>query len=323
MERIDLHNEFLNALYGKEPKRINLINKISDILLIEKESAYRRLTGKVNFSVYEMGKVAQAFDISIDQMLHRDIEYQWLPFTLESPLKYDSMEPLCDIINSHIGQLINTSEEPIEIGGVYNSMPVEFFIYHPILMKFMFFKWGHYFVGTDEFDNFSEWEIPQRLTGLKEKLEQLRFSKSLYIWDNTLIWALANEIDKFHKMHIISTEDKQALKNEMKAQLTKLEQYIKGIYQTEIFTSPKTEFYVCMVNVGFTSIYQASGQKCSVLFQTGFSNALIHDCRESYDRLKKWIKSIRHNSVLISGSGSIERRLFFEKQHKIIDVILE
>lgn len=81
----DLHDDFIDELYRKIPKRVDLINLLSDILRLEKESIYRRLARKVNFSIREMGILAKELNISIDRLLYKEEEHQWLPVVLEYP----------------------------------------------------------------------------------------------------------------------------------------------------------------------------------------------------------------------------------------------
>lgn len=323
MKKKDLHDEFLQTLQQKFDKRSQLINKVSDILSIEKESAYRRISGRVYFTVREMGLITQALNISVDNLLNDDNAYQWIPFSLNSPLKYNqTIDDLYNEIDSRIERIVGMSGESSESGGVYNSIPIEFYIHHPLLTKFLFFKWGHYFVGTEEFDNFSEWELPSKFHTLREKVLRVRFSRLFYIWDSSITWTLVNEIRNFYKMRVISTEEKNALKEELKEQLNQLELYMKGGFIPNEYSYLEVKLYVSTVHIGFSSIYYTSEEKNMVLFQTNFSGALIDDNHESLVRMKEWIKSIRNVSTLISHSGNIERRLFFQEQHRIIDHFL-
>ena len=92
MQKKDLHDEFIDELCKKVPKRADLINLVSDILKLEKESIYRRLARKVNFSIREMGILAKELNISIDRLLYKEEDHQWLPVALAIPLKLDSMD---------------------------------------------------------------------------------------------------------------------------------------------------------------------------------------------------------------------------------------
>ena len=99
MRKKDLHDKFIEELHKRNSKRAELINQVSDILKLEKESVYRRMAGKVNFSIREMGILAKILNISLDSLLYQEEDIQWLPFILETPLKFHSIDTLCDMID--------------------------------------------------------------------------------------------------------------------------------------------------------------------------------------------------------------------------------
>lgn len=324
MKKKDLHDIFIEELYKKGLKRVDLINQISDILKLEKESIYRRMAGKVNFSVREMGILAKAMNISLDSLLYNETNCEWLPFMFESPLTLSSMDSLFDMMDSYLIQIKDINrEDSSETGNVYNALPLEFFIYSPLITKFMFFKWGSYFIQSEEFDNFSDWKLPYKLSKLAETYDELyKFQKAFYIWDSSLIWSIAREIKNFHKMRIISTQDKNDIKEELKEILSKIEKTLNGTYVPRFTLPSEAAFYVSTINMGFTSCYFTSGEKHLALFQTNFCFSFIKNSEISFKKIKEWIKSFCQISTLLSGSGRIERRLFFDKQYEIIDEVL-
>lgn len=325
MKKMNLHDVFVDELYKREAKKVDLINQISDILMLEKESVYRRMAGKVNFSVREIGILAKTMNISLDSLLYDDMDFQWLPFILESPSKLQSMNSLYDMIEFYIKQIENINkDEPGEAGSVHNSMPLEFYIHYPFIRKFMFFKWGNYFVQSEEYNNFSQWKLPYRLSQITEKFHEVyNFAKVFYIWDSSLIWTMVKEVYNFYQMNIITIEEKEEIKKELKDLLSKLEKALNGTYTPNVPFPLEMDFYVSSINMGFTSNYFMSGNKHLALFQTNFSFSIIENSEESFERIKEWIKSFCKISTLLSRSGRIERRLFFEQQYKIIDDVLK
>ena len=325
MRKKDLHDEFVEELTRRIPRRVDLINFMADILKIEKESVYRRMSGKVNISIREMGILAEALNISLDSLVYKDEHVQWLPFVLETPMKSHSIDSLCEIMDFNFRQIGEvTRHAQGETGNVYNSIPLEFFIHSPLMTKFMFFKWGHYFVKSEEFNNFSTWEIPERLSAILPNYNEIyNFREAFYIWDSSIVWSLAKEIDNFHRMRIITTQEKDEIKHELSSLLLKLEQTLNGTHTPGIPLPSEMSFYVSSMNVGFTSGYFQSGSKHVFMFQTNFSFSMVENSPEAFARIKEWVKSLRSISTLLSQSGRIERRLFFDTQHKIIEDILK
>lgn len=325
MDRIDLHEAFIKVLCEKKDKRSELVDIISDVLRIERESASRRLSGKVQFSAREIGLVANELGVSLDALIHRSNGYQWIPFSFEYPMTLKSMDVLCDKIEHDFGRLKEVMQQgPVECGGVFNSLPLEFYIYYPFLAKFMFFKWGYYYVGTGEFDKFSSWEMPKRLMNVREQYDSVLSDlvSVFYIWDEPLIWSLINEIAKFHTACVITTEEKDMLKRDLKELLKNLELYIKGLFDTMAKKKVDMNFYVSTKGLGFDSFYLASDTAHLISLDMNFLRSPLHENKESFLALKKWINSLREVSTLLSGSGQVYRRLFFENQYKIIDMML-
>lgn len=321
MDRVNLHEEFVKELFRKVPQKSELVDAISDILNIEREPASRRLSEKVQFSAREIGLLSKELGISLDSMIHDTNQQCWIPFLFKPPLGVKSMESLCDLMNNNLKQMEDIIKAPSQYKCIFNSLPMEFYISHPYLMKFMFFKWGQYCVGTEEFDNFSTWQLPKQLNGIEERLKSIvsGFTYVLYIWDNAIIWTLMEEIDYFHKMHVISDEDREHIVNDLKEMLKQLEKHLKGISKFDMYPE-NFDFYISNINIGIICFYLFSEEKQHFSFNNyfTFSTSKYNDTHENYTHIKNWIDSFKNVSALISGSGEIERRLFFKKQHKII-----
>ena len=323
MEKINLHDKFLESLHEKISNKKQLVDTVSEILRIEKEPVYRRLNGKVLFSVQEMGILAIELGIVIDSLLFPDKGYQWIPFLLESPLGASSIDDFCDLLENKLFYMEKVTQEPSAFGSIFHVLPLELYAQHPYLMKFMFFKWGHYFVGSETFNNFSEWVVTERILEIKEKINQIfkKINTVLYIWDESLIWTLTSEINYLYKIQAISSDDKNLIKNDLKIMLTQLEKHLRGnSFQKNI--SENLEFYISHINVGTTSLYLASETKQLSFLQTSFSFSQADESYENFVNIQEWVHSFKKIASLISGSGNLERRLFFKKQHRIIDLFL-
>jgi len=324
----DLHDTFIKALQERVPKKTDLADCISDILRIEKEAAYRRLTGRVNFSLREAGVIAKVLKISIDELLQQDKERMWMPFSFWYPLTVKSMDELFDFIDEQMdlfANVVRDRESPVSMGSVYNTLPIEFYLYSPVLTKFMFFRWGYYFLGTDEFTDYSSWQLSERASNILPRLKTLFvLDSNFYIWDEVIIWMLAREVANMNRMHIIKDEEKQEIKFWLKDMLDKLEQTLNTNYTPSTEGARKTGFYVCPFHLGFTCHYLESAHRHRITFQTNFTFSVIDSCYDTTfsQKLKEWVDSFRNISTRLSHSGRTERRLFFADQHDILDQML-
>lgn len=321
MKTTDLNDEFLLALHNRAERKSDLINKIAEVLKIEKEAAYRRVSGKVSFSIREMGIIAKTFSISLDDLLYNIPGHLWMPVFLGSPAKQDSIKVLGNWINNTLLLMREICKHPTEAGLVLDSLPILFCINSPQLLKFMLFKWGHYFISAEEYFKFSEWKLPTVFRDLKERIKELKFNRIFYIWDPCIIPDLVSEIIYFRQMNIITPEEIETIRLELKELIGRMERWVSHTDAPEFPYSNKTYFYVSSVHMGVGSSYYASENMNSISMSSKFSYSVIYNNPDSYLKVKEWIKSLRKISVLISNSGSIERRAFFQKQHEVLDKI--
>lgn len=331
MKKYDLTGAFIAELHKKIPAQRELINNVASILAIEREAAYRRVTGRVSFSLGEMGQIAVALGISLDSLLYDAATSVWLPILLEPPMRLDSMDALARTMEDNLDLLARIAATgPIQRGIVCSSLPIEFFAGSPLMMRFMFFKWGHHFVRSDEFGRLAGWHVPCRLNAAIGRAAVMDgFSKALYVWDNALVWALAGEIAAFHRMHIITTDERDELRDELQDILARFERMLNGTESPPTGISDEAEFYVSSTGIGLTAGYFAAGDGKKdndrggvAMLHTNFSFCTIAAGDGRFDKMRDWVDAFRSISTLISGSGRSERRMFFARQREIIDWLL-
>ena len=322
-KRIHLLEDFRETLHRRIPSRPELVRQISEILNIEKEPASRRLNGNVSFSVDEVGKLADHLNISLDSLLHENDVYKWTRYSLEKPWNMDSLEPLTKMIEQYLNKYDEIGVADSEFGFLYSTLPINLYMGYPYLSKFILFKWGYYYVGLDEFYNYESFEIPERYREIRQRFAQRSFDdgKIINIWDEALIWTLCREIQNFHAMHILDTKHMILIKEELHEMLSMLETFIR-----KEADNPKSNLdltiYISNIHIGINSWYHISDKGSMSYLRSNFVRTSISENREASLAVRDWIISLRKISSLITGSGQKERRLFFEEQHKIIDLLL-
>ena len=323
MRNEDLHNKFIEALKLKIPSKNKLVSVITDALRIERESAYRRLNGRVLFTVQEVGLLAAKLNISLDSLLHSDKAFTSMPFKIHSPLQASSLNDLADLmLESHLSVISRMCEKNAEMGVVFDSLPIELCIPHTNLCKFMYFKWGHYFVGTNEFSEFKNWQLPPRIvqhnTELLEKYK--KYKRIFYIWDIPVIWNLTKDIKYFHSIHVLDSDDVECIKADLHEMLYRIEEIARGV-RKEPLEEGNVCFYISNVNIGTYYSYHLTEDDFCCFFKSYFIQSVVSDDYTIFTNLRNLINSMKTVSTLISGSGEKERKLFFEEQHKIINSI--
>lgn len=320
-KKFDLHNEVLKTLHNLPGKRSDLINQIAEELCIERESAYRRFSGRVLFSTTEIGLLARKFNISLDNITKENPLYSTISVMMSHPMMHDdSRDTILTQMETCLNELKKSTGQQTELYSIFNTLPIEFFMPFPNLAKFMFFKWGYYHIGSEEYYTYKDWVLPEKFikAGL-ELVEKCKYySKIFYIWDYPVIWNLVNDITYFQHIFALSDEDVAAIKDDIRNLLIKLERILKGL-DCRSLVPVELNVYFSTVNIEVSCLSHISDSNCYSLFRNYFfQTEAMNNCEISY-KIRDWIQSMKSLSTCISESSERERRLFFKRQHKLLD----
>ncbi len=317
---MDLLSNFINSLHEKINKRHELVLYIADVLCIEREPANRRLSGKVPFTVQEMEKLSQNLGISLDYLMQSKSAYALPTLKMKIPMSGYAIEDMIVHMELQTRKLESICIEPVELVTAFSSLPLDFIIPYPTLEKFMFYKWGYFHVGAEEYDDFSVWEMPERLKKANQQLLKVneKIKTRLYIWNPVTVWSLAKEMKYFKSIHAISDQDINHIKTDLHSMFDDIENQAK---MHTVQSDNKIEMYVSFINHGLNFYYFKTESNYHITFDSYFMSMENYKNLESDIYIQDWITSMKKVSTLISESGALARHLFFEEQHKYIDDI--
>jgi len=321
MENFTLHNKLVKYLEDLPMKKKELVSFLSDLLCIEKESVYRRLNGKIIFTLPEFEVVTKRLDITVDRLMDKNPPYTLFSYNIMAPRSIHSLDVLIKEINLNRNMLGENHANSVEVGQVVDSLPYELFSYFDNLTKFMYFKWAYCFMENKFYSTYSEWEVPGDLILIQDEFLDfcLNFKNILYIWDKTIIPNLVSEIEFLYRIHILHKEDVALIINDLHDFLDNMENMARGAGNFKIKKPEEVEIYISNNYIGGTTAYYKSYENHYTYFKTPYMQTLMYEDLENYKKIYNWVNSMKKVSTLISGSGEIERRIFFEEQHKIID----
>ncbi len=133
-----IQSVLFNRVKSLLPSHVSMVEFLSDLLVISKDSVYRRLKGEKQLSFNELVKVASAFSMSLDELfsLGEDnvIFHGQLvnseDFRLESFLK--SMLENVELISAY---------DKKELFYICKDIPVFYYLMFPEIAAFKFFVW--------------------------------------------------------------------------------------------------------------------------------------------------------------------------------------
>jgi len=316
-----LQNNLIEAIKERLPRGENIANMLTDMLFIGKEAAYRRLRGEVSFTLDEMAIIARSLNISIDEVLGMT-DPRSKPFQLKMTRHvnlherdYAQMEEFVNVLHD------SRSCSYREYGASASLFPHSLYVVKcPYISKFYKLRWLYQWDGLDSVKCLNDIKISDRHADLEKRYleECMHIDYSYYVWDSFVFFYLVNDIKCFSDVSFISKEDVIALKEDLLRMVDNMEDLAtKGKYDT----GAKVDFYLSSVNFESTYSYlEADNFYLSLILAFTLNGTASLD-KAVFDRLKKWIGSLKRLSTLISESGEMQRFKFFKEQRDIINTL--
>lgn len=314
------NEHLIEAIQNRIPHKNDRLHFLMNTISLGKETAYRRLRGDTSFTFSEACIIAQKLGISLDNLAKikkNDKPSFQLELSPESPMDY---------IYHRLQQYEASYEfflnaKSITISSVCNSIPYPFLFPFEQLFKLYLFKIIYQMPEKNDIQTLSEFNLPDELNERRKVMGK----KNGYMPEDTLIFdrntfsSLLKTIQYFHSLKIITDVEKEVLKQEFREMLTNFELMAaagkkEGGQRTWVFLS----------NIDFDCNY--SYVKTENFEHAYMDGIYLMDTISSGDPQickfhQKWIESLKKYSTLISVSGEIERKFFFEEQRNIIDSI--
>lgn len=319
MDTDALNKKFIEATKNKIGKGENIANIISDVLPLGKEAIYRRLRGDVVFTFSEIVTLSKHLGISIDNVagsvFNENVlfELKSISFCDVGVKDYYMLEQLLSLVK------LIAADPNSKLLYSSNMFTPFTFVTHKNLSKLITYKTLCQTKERSQIIPFRDWQDPPRLDNLrKEIIYAFRsISDISYILDSIIFQSLVNDIKYLYNAHFITAEDVQHLKDDLFVFLTGLEYIaVMGVSQ---MTKKKASIYVSNTNFQATYCHMSGNTLSAGLISTFGPTFLMSTEEQAVERMRVWIQSLKKVSTLISESGEIQRKEFFDKQREIIN----
>jgi len=317
MKKEAWYSHFMDTLSDKYPKKSELVQALMDLLHLEREATYRRLRGDVVFPMQEIIKIASAWNISIDEITgvkSQKVLFRMQPVNYLEPSKED-MKFIRQRVQA-LEQLknVNNSEYVVACNNLSRSFSAGF----RNLYKLLVFTWAYEYY-TNYSGTFANTDIPEVLRKEVEKYYQSmkNVANTSYILDKNLFENVIREIEFFHSIFLITTEEKEVIKKELHA----LVDYLNEIANTGYFpeTQNKVQIYVSMfkINTNYSYINNGKTETCRVHAFNMYD--MITNNPEMLKNFKVWMQKKKRTAIQISEVDERTRIEFFTKLRKLVD----
>ena len=304
------------------PNGVNLTNYLSDTLNIGRESAYRRVRGEINFTFDEVITLSQNLSFSIDNIVGLKKDENAL-FNIHMLQKLDYVDIYVNKILQY-GQMFREMSQQSDTHAriSINTLPYFFHIKYESLSRFRIYKWLHQNQKIDVHDKFTDFALVDRAIDAHHTLYRdiQTIQHVTIIIDNNVFWSVAKDIEYFYKRGLLSYNDLVILKKDLHDIVNTIEQMANdGISKW----GSQMDIYISAVDLEASYLHfeNSHSQFSQVRI---FSISAIDSDNEGLCKIQKeWIESLKKYSVLISGSGEIQRFEYLGKQREYIDTILK
>lgn len=318
MKKEFLYDNLLNAIKEKFPLKTNMVSALVDLLCIEKEAVYRRLRGEVAFTFAEIVTIANAFGISLDNIVgavtakSRPFQLKLVDFLHPVEIDYDMLDQYIDILS------LAREDDMSELIDCTNILPQQLYMKYTYISRFYLFKWLYQCGKPGKTKRFDEIKATDRFAEMQiATVEESRYIRnSYYILDPLIFHYLVNDINYFMSINLLNTDDIKHLKDELMELLDELETLAaRGSFED---TGNKVFIYISSVN--FDTSYwcvQVNNYRISMIKTFILSSVASLD-EGTYVKLRKWLRALIRSSIMISVSGERQRIAFFKAQRELI-----
>ena len=302
------------------PDSTNITNYLSNLLNIGRESVYRRLRGEIHFTFEEVVALSLDLNFSIDNLAGIKKDGSAL-FNIHMLHNSDYFDIYVNNMLAY-GRLFREASSRMKTRAhiSVNTIPYFFHVSYEALSKLRIYKWLYQRQKIKPSDKYADFTLPNKvLEAHKAFFESIQtLGHITVIMDNNLFRSMAKDIEYFLKRNLLSDDDFELLKHELHRMIDVLEKMAtNGQYRNGV----ATDMYISAVDLEASYLHFEYGDN-------QFAQTRIYSISaiDSFDPgickiQKQWMESQKRFSVLISGSGEMQRFEYMNKQREYIDNI--
>jgi len=315
------YDNFLETIEKRYPRKSDLANALMDVLPLEKESIYRRLRKDVYFTAEETMKIAQAWNISIDNIISanpqitRPFHFSMIKYVNPEEADYKILEDW-----NHNLELIGQDPKGRMV-EVINSLPRSLYSRSEHLTRFSTMKWLYKYGPSHEVTPFRDIRIPERMRELDMEYVRLvhNISEVHSLHDRRFVARFVDDIAYFRSIGMVA-EDEVAL---LKEELLTLIDYMAEVANSGRFLATANKLFFYLSHTWLDTEYLLFESERLTLSSVSIleRNSIASADKKVFDRFMNMVQSVKRSSVLMSGSNTLQQVEFFNRQRDIVTAL--
>jgi len=316
----NIQDNLIATIRERVPEDTNLANYLSDLLNIGRESAYRRLRGEIHFAFEEVAMLSQHLNFSLDNLIGIKRDANAL-FNIHMLQKMEYLDIYVSKMLEY-GKLFRESSAlmPTKARISANTLPYFFHINYNALSKLRIYKWLYQNQKIKPGDKYADFLVPEKVLDAHHAFHKDIQTVPIItiIMDNNVFWSVTKDIEYFWKRDLLSDDDVLVLKKELHRMVNALEQMAADeLCRNNV----GVEMYISAVDFEASYLHYEYGDNQFAQVRI-FSISAIDTFDPSICTIQKqWMESQKRYSVLISGSGEMQRFEYMNKQRGHIEGI--
>lgn len=307
------HQEsFLKVIRTKISKSNSLIEEIASILEISYDASHRRISQKSKFSIDETIKLADHFNISLDNLFSKREKV-----IVEKTIEIENLKDMLQYFKASSQQVeILTKNPKTKLYYSAKDIPLFYFMDGTILSKFKAFVWLN-LLNTNQkkasFENFViEESFSEYMQTLKKVYENTQVNE---IWNDTTINSSLQQILYFYEAGLLNIKNANALCKDLKR--------IINLIQEKCNTDTNFALYYNELILLNNNMLIETEKKLTMFVPYTLLGYFITDNDDSCKNVHQFFKQQIANSIPLGQSGIREQNLFFNRAIRKIDYYLE
>lgn len=308
------HQEsFLKAIRNKIPKSTSVIDEIATVLEISYDASHRRISGKSKFSLDETIKLANHFNISLDNLYAKKEN-----IIVEKTIEIETLKDMLEYFKRSAEQIEILTKSPNTI-LFYSAkdIPLFYFMDGTILSKFKAFVWLNLLNTNQKKVSFENFVIEESFTEYMQKLKNVYENVQVNeIWNDTTINSSLQQILYFYEAGLLTLKNANALCKDLKRIINLIQ---------EKCNKPNTNFaiYYNELILLNNNMLIETDQKLTMFVPYTLLGYFITDNEAGCKNVHQFFQQQIVNSKPLGQSGIKEQNLFFNRAIRKIDYYIE
>ena len=220
----NISDPFIIKLKEKIPKNISITDEVASILGINYDAAYRRLTGKVVFSINEAVHLSKKLDISLNELFEIGESNSYLIRETQPIKNLNDFYGYFESLHKELAPLANNDDASILFGA--RELPMFYLFHDPLLIRFKVFIWFSILNITplNKRINFKNFIISDRMIKMSQKVGEIYNNINVTeMWSFGSINNILQQLFYLYNMRQINAADAKNICDNLKLELKEIE----------------------------------------------------------------------------------------------------